>query len=67
MCGSSGSRTRIGYVGNNENDCQSCDSRIGFGTAGLPDDTNTCGNVAGSWESDNGSKNIKTMGYILVQ
>ncbi|XP_078345945.1 uncharacterized protein LOC144631394 [Oculina patagonica] len=60
------SRARIGFVGNNENDCISCDSRIGFGTGGAPDDSNTCGNVA-KWYSDNGDKHIKTMGYILVQ
>ena len=67
VCGSSGSRTRIGYVANNENDCNTCASRIGFGAAGHPDDTNTCGNAAGSGRLDNGSKNIKAMGYILVQ
>ena len=63
---SSNSRARIGVVGNNENDCSSCDSRIGFGTAGYPDDTNTCGNTA-SAGPDNGNRHIKTMGYILVQ
>ena len=63
----SGSRTRIGYVANNENDCNTCYSRIRFGSAGHPDDTNTCGNAAGSGGLDNGSKNINTMGYILVQ
>ena len=67
VCSSGSSRTRIGYVGNNNNDCSSCDSRIGFGAAGYPDDTNTCGNAAGSSGLDNGRKNIKTMGYILVQ
>ena len=60
------SRARIGFVANNENDCSNCDSRIGFGTAGYPDDTITCGNVASS-APDNGNKYIKTMGYILVQ
>ena len=67
VCNSGASRARIGYVGNNENDCTSCDSRIGFGTAGYSDDTNTCGNVAGSSGVDNGNRYIKTMGYILVQ
>ena len=60
------SRARIGIVGNNENECKSCDSRIGFGTAGYPDDNNTCGNVA-KHSPDNGDKFIKAMGYILVQ
>ncbi|KAL9952950.1 hypothetical protein ACROYT_G040283 [Oculina patagonica] len=59
-------KARIGIVGNNENDCGSSDSRIGFGAGGAHDDSNTCGNeaVAGG---DNGDKHIKAMGYILVQ
>ena len=60
------SRVRIGIIGNNENDCDLCDSRIGFGTGGNYDDSNTCGNEA-SWSPDNGVKHIKTVGYILVQ
>ena len=54
------SKARIGFLGNNENDCVSCDSRIGFGTGGYPDDSNTCGNQATD-------KHIKAMGYIFVQ
>lgn len=30
------SQARIGIIGNNQNNCASCDSRIGFGTAGKP-------------------------------
>ena len=60
------SKARIGIVGNNEDDCLTCDSRIGFGTGGYLNETNTCGNVA-SVLSDNGNVNIKAMGYILVQ
>ena len=67
VCWSAFSRARIGIVGNNENRCSSCDSRIGFGTAGRPDDSNMCGNVVSSKELDNGRKRIKAMGYILVQ
>ena len=51
---------------NNENDCLTCDSRIGYGTGGLQDDSNTCGNEA-TIVPDNGDKHIKAMGYILVQ
>ncbi|XP_078351793.1 putative skeletal organic matrix protein 5 isoform X2 [Oculina patagonica] len=40
------SKARIGILGNQENDCNSCDSRIGFGTGGKHDDSNTCGNEA---------------------
>ena len=60
------SKARIGIVGNNDNDCVTCDSRIGLGTGGYPDDSNTCGNEAVA-NSDNGEKHIKVMGYILVQ
>ena len=59
-------KARIGFLGNNENDCATCDSRIGFGTGGLHNVANTCGNEA-TYGGDNGDKHIKTMGYILVQ
>ena len=60
------SKARIGFLGNNEDDCHTPDSRIGFGTGGYYDDDNTCGNEA-TWSQDNGDKHIKAMGYILVQ
>jgi len=60
------SKARIGILGNNQYDCGSCQSRIGFGTGGDHDDSNTCGNQA-THSSDNGDKHIKAMGYILVQ
>ena len=60
------SKARIGIIGNDQNDCTTCDSRIGFGPGGNSDDSNTCGNVA-FVSPDNGDKNIKAMGYILVQ
>ena len=49
-----------------QDDCASCDSRIGFGTGGKQDNSKSCGNEA-TRNSDNGDKHIKTMGYILVQ
>ena len=59
------SKARIGFLGNNENDCVTPDSIIGFGTGGYRDDSNTCGNEALDHpSSDNGGKN---MGHILVQ
>jgi len=61
---SGASKARIGILGNNENNCKSCDSRIGFGTGGAHDDTNTCGNEHG-WKFP--ATRIKAMGYILVQ
>ncbi|XP_015747961.1 PREDICTED: uncharacterized protein LOC107327731 [Acropora digitifera] len=60
------SKVRIGIIANNENDCLTCDSRIGYGTGGLQDDSNTCGNEA-TIVPDNGDKHIKALGYILVQ
>ena len=60
------SKARIGITANQQNDCGSCDSRIGFGTGGLFDDSNTCGNQA-THAPDNGDKHIKAIGYILVQ
>ena len=62
----SSSKARIGILGNEQRACDSCDSRIGFGTGGYTDDSNTCGNEA-KHSPDNGDKHIKAMGYILVQ
>lgn len=59
-------RARIGIIANDQNDCDTPDSRIGFGTGGAHDDSNTCGNVA-LYGGDNGDRHIKAMGYILVQ
>ena len=53
-------KARIGILGNEKKVCDHCDSRIGFGTGGLHDDTNTCGN-------QHGFANTKGLGYILVQ
>ena len=59
-------KARIGIISNEQNHCATPDSRIGFGAGGYPLLDNICGNVA--WhQPDNGRKNIKAMGYILVQ
>jgi len=65
---SSYSKARIGILGHGSwgSQCHSCESRIGFGTGGKHDDSNTCGNEA-TGNSDNGDKHIKAMGYILVR
>ena len=60
------SKARIGIIANERSHCNSCDSRIGFGTGGIGDDSNTCGNEA-KHGGDKGDKHIKTIGYILVQ
>ena len=59
------SKARIGILGNNKNNCTDTDSRIGFGSGGDHDDSNTCGNEA-TYFPDNGNKHIKAMGYIIV-
>jgi hypothetical protein len=62
-------RARIGIASNQENDCVTCDSRIGVGMDGSlcgQDSSNSCGNEA-RCSADNGDKSIKTYGYIFVQ
>lgn len=63
------SKARIGIIANNEVGCDVCpDSRIGFGTGGYPTYSSTCGNFAlDGLQADNGGKDLKAMGYILVQ
>jgi len=59
-------KARIGILGNNQNDCYTCDSRIGFGTGGYPDNATSCGNSAnGKFTAE--PSNIEAMGYILLQ
>ena len=56
---------RIGIASNEQDDCLSCDSFLGFGSS-----LNSvhCGNyAAGDWVSDNGDMKASTFGYILVQ
>ena len=47
-------------VSNNENDCNSCDSRIGFGTLGHLDNHNVCGNEAQSLPNNGDKKGTLT-------
>ena len=56
----SGMKVRIGIISNEQKDCITPDSSIGFGTGIYPHQDNTCGN-------DFTSNNIKAMCYILVQ
>ena len=55
-------KIRIGILSNENDDCNSCDSYIGFGSSGDP----STGNRA-KYSPDNGDRNTKTFGYILVQ
>ena len=62
-------KTRIGIMANNENNCLTCDSSIGFGTSvrgcdGVLKKT-TCGNIGICGFFSN--KNTAAFGYIFVQ
>ena len=67
------SAMRIGIVANNQGNCNSCNSWLGFSTASVNNDGDTwtnkmvCGNKAGCCYPDNGSKTLVTFGYILIQ
>ena len=65
---------RIGTLGNEQGDCNSSDSYIGFGGISyykrifcrMPKITNTCGNVAYCMPGG-GNKELPAMGYIFVR
>ena len=67
--GTSQMNIRIGLIANNDNNCNDCDSCIGFGTSirGCWDDvrSTTCGNMAFCGYFN--QKNTEAFGYILVQ
>ena len=64
---------RIGLVANNENDCSSCDSCIGFGVSFKScfgtHSSITCGNIAlcKDYSHYDIDTSISAFGYILVQ
>ena len=60
------SKARVGILSYNENNCESCNSRIEFGTGKSSDDSNSCRNAAAA-RGDNGDANIKAVVYIFVQ
>ena len=67
--GSRGAKARIGIIANNEIGCGYCpDSTFGFGIGGdLAVSNSTCGNAAAyGQQADNGGRDLKAMGYILV-
>ena len=49
-------KARIGILANNDNDCVTCDTRMGFGTGGKYNNEISCGNHGQT-----------ALGYILVQ
>ena len=59
------SRVRLGLIANEQDDCNTPDSFIGLG-AHWNLGENAAGNI-GIYSPDNGEKNLKVMGYILVR
>lgn len=60
---------RIGIVSDNQENCSSFESRIGFGLSGTgcrQPGSISCGNAA-RCEPENGSADIRTFGYILAR
>jgi hypothetical protein len=64
-------KVRIGLVANNQNDCKSCNSCIGFGTSvrGCHGDVrnSACGNIMAFCPDPKNNKDTAAFGYILVQ
>ena len=61
---------RLGFLANNQDDCETPDSCIGFGILYEACNTHvpiTCGNIARCSGGDNGEKETAAFGYILVQ
>jgi hypothetical protein len=56
--------TRLGVLGNETNDCGSCDSFIGFGARYQVNDAYACGNLA-LWSPDHGHRRTPLFGYIM--
>ncbi len=57
-----GAATRIGILGNQENDCDSCDSSLGIGNRHIT----RAGNFA-HYGADNGDQSIFSFGYLYVR
>ena len=67
-------RVRLGILTNEQDHCKSPDSFIGLGADEQVKlcrfsgpSYNAAGNVASCWSPDNGRKNLKVIGYILVR
>ena len=58
-------RIRIGIIGNEQNDCSSPDSFVGYGSSMS---SCSCGNcVRCCYQPDNGNRHTPALGYILIQ
>jgi hypothetical protein len=63
--GFNGERSRIGIQGNQNTDCLTTDSSIGFGISGAWGGL-TCGNRC-KGQCSNGDKSIPAFGYVLIK
>lgn len=63
--GSSYRRVRLGIIGNEQDNCGTPDSFIGFGSGGSVNNTYV-GNHA-RWFPDNGNQDIRTYGVVMVR
>ena len=64
--------TRIGILGNNEDHCRTCNSRIGFGSGGSKggqNKDNSCGNEFINFKDDQDKRktSIKANCFIVLQ
>jgi hypothetical protein len=64
-----GTSARIGILGNQENDCNSPDSRIGIGTSGANcgQNTNHSSGDEAYCTPDHGNRSTATFGYVMVR
>ena len=59
-------KSRIGIFGNDEQDCVTCKSRIGFGT-GWPSTAQFAYSCGNNYVQNGAVRNVQAIGYILVQ
>lgn len=59
-------RLRLGYFKNEDQNCGSCNSYVGFGYTDAGGNQPVCGNL-GRRGADNGDMNIPAFCYILIQ
>jgi hypothetical protein len=57
---------RLGIVANESNDCNTCDSFVGFGGRYQNSNSYSCGNLA-QWSPDHGDRHTPLFGYILAR
>jgi hypothetical protein len=59
-------QVRLGILGNETNDCNTCDSFVGFGGRYQDKNSYSCGNFA-IWSPDHGDRHTPLFGYIMAR